>query len=210
MTRSRPVLLVLLFALAGCAEEAGSWGSASSSLRRYVFDDPVSRCQARRLRDAEPVDAVSWTGACANGFASGEGTMVWRRGGEIVETDRGSFRDGILDGEGSRSWADGNLYSGQWRAGRIEGHGMLRSASGQHYDGEWRDGKRDGQGVQTWPSGNRYEGAWSDDERDGKGKFSWPDGSYFEGRWDDGKPVSKGSLFVDSNGARYLNWEYHE
>lgn len=209
MTR-RPALFLLLLALAGCAEEGGSFGGASSSLKRYVFDDPSSGCQARRLRDAGPVDGVRWTGACVHGFASGEGTMVWRRGDETVETDRGSFRNGILDGEGSREWADGSRYRGQWRAGRIEGQGSLLSASGQRYDGDWHDGKRDGQGVQTWPSGNHYEGGWSGDERDGRGKFTWPDGSYFEGRWDDGKPVSKGSLFVDSNGARYLNWDYHE
>lgn len=226
-------VLLLALLLAGCAESGGSVGGASSSLRRFVYADPATGCQARRLHDALPADAVRWTGGCAGGFVSGEGTLTWMLAGEVVETDRGSQKNGLLEGEATRLLSDGARYSGHWRAGkregqgaqlwpdgatyegqwkndRVEGLGAMTSAAGQHYEGDWRDGKREGQGVQTWPSGTRYEGEWSADERDGRGKFNWPDGSYFVGQWDAGKPISKGSLFVDSNGARYLNWDYPE
>lgn len=210
MNGGRSALLPILLALAGCADTDTGFGSASSWSRAYVFADPASGCQTRRLRDAAPVDGVRWSGGCAGGFADGQGRMTWFRGGETVETDEGAFVNGVLDGEGTRLFADGSRYSGHWRRGRIDGRGILRNVNGQTYDGEWRDGKREGRGVQTWPSGDRYDGEWSGDERDGTGKFTWPDGSYFEGRWRDGKPQSKGSLFVDSDGTRYLNWDYRE
>ena len=60
-------------------EDAGQW-----------LKDEVSACSLFNA-DARPGDTVSWSGACADGFASGLGTASFRR-----------------DAEGARRWS-GNL-----------------------------------------------------------------------------------------------------
>lgn len=83
-----------------------------------------------------PNEAVSWTGPCKDGKASGSGTREWRSG----------------DIPGTR-------YTGTMVDGKEDGQGTLTYPNGNHYDGEWHEGKPNGQGTFT-TSSLTLEGSW--------------------------------------------------
>ena len=109
----------------------------------------------------EPGETVTWSGACVDGKASGEGQVVWR----------GSYGEFV--------------YEGGYRDGKMHGHGTYARANGGRYEGEWRDSKANGHGTYTWASGNRYEGEWRDSKPNGRGTLTWTNDDY-EGEWRDG------------------------
>ena len=49
----------------------------------------------------------------------------------------GEYKDGKRDGQGTRTWSDGDKYVGKWK-----------------------DGKRHGQGTMIWNNRDKYEGEW--------------------------------------------------
>jgi hypothetical protein len=54
-------------------------------------------------------------------------------------------------------------YVGTWKAHEPHGEGTLTYASGDMYKGEWRMGKRHGKGTYTWPTGKQFIGVWVND-----------------------------------------------
>ena len=116
-------------------------------------------------RDYEP---FTWSGACVDGKASGEGRLVYR-GGE--GTYEGSMQTGRMHGRGVLGWANGFRYEGDLRDGKQHGYGIFTEASGERYEGNWRDGMPHGQGTYVQGDGSTFEGAWRDGcfgERDGR------------------------------------------
>lgn len=115
-------------------------------------------------REYEP---FTWSGACLEGRASGEGRLEFRGGEGAYE---GSMRAGRLSGRGVLVWSDGFRYEGELREGKQHGTGTLIRASGERYAGGWREGKPHGRGSYTTAGGDTYEGTWSE------GCFSGRDG----------------------------------
>ena len=101
----------------------------------------------------------TWSGACVDGKASGEGRLVWRsRFGQYV-------------------------YEGGMEAGKQHGKGKLVRSDGGRYEGDWRDGKRHGRGTYKWIIGHRYQGDWRDDRPHGFGIATFVDGDVHKGLW---------------------------
>mmetsp|Transcript_93301 Transcript_93301/g.273128 ORF Transcript_93301/g.273128 Transcript_93301/m.273128 type:complete len:311 (+) Transcript_93301:67-999(+) len=100
----------------------------------------------------------------------------------------GYWQDGRLHGEGSQSWTDGRMYTGQFRDGTFSGHGRMQW---QHprgvmvYEGQYCKDKKHGNGRFTWPSGKAYEGQWVCGQRHGTGVDINPGGSRCQGIWED-------------------------
>ncbi|WP_426954908.1 hypothetical protein [Muricoccus radiodurans] len=143
----------------------------------------------------KPGETVTWSGACPNGPAEGEGEGEWRHvenGVPWVELYSGNLRDGRLDGRGSVASPDGTGYQGDWRNARPHGRGVALLPRGVRYEGEFRDGNRSGRGIQTWPDGTRYDGEWRNGRADGTGTFTSRTGS-FSGTWFQG-------CFIDGQG----------
>ncbi len=61
-------------------------------------------------------EAVTWSGECKDGFASGQGHLRWTV-------------DGKLDAE----------FDGVYANGKRHGHGVLTLADGRRIEGEWRN-----------------------------------------------------------------------
>ena len=118
-------------------------------------------CQLYNL-NPKPGASVTWSGACVDGKASGEGQVVWR----------GSYGESV--------------YEGTMQAGKNHGYGTYTSASSVRYEGEWRDGKPHGRGSLAWASGARYEGGWCDGKPNGHGTATLASGARYEGEWRDG------------------------
>lgn len=99
----------------------------------------------------------SYSGRLADGRPNGWGRLALRSG-EIFE---GTFRDGLLDGEGTHVDEAGNRYDGVLRDGVPEGRGRLMLTTGEVYSGPFRDGLREGSGETLLPGGTRYTSQWA-------------------------------------------------
>ena len=75
----------------------------------------------------------SYAGPCVNGLAQGEGYATG------IATYRGAFRAGMKDGEGVKTWPNGDRYEGGFAHDKRNGEGSYRYASGDVYTGEWKD-----------------------------------------------------------------------
>ena len=102
----------------------------------------VAKNQPCQLWDSSGVsgdEVVTWSGACVDGKASGQGRAVWRtpRG---VHVSEGSFLEGKEHGIVFYNWPDGDRYEGAWREGQPHGWGVLINQSGYRYEGSWIKG----------------------------------------------------------------------
>jgi hypothetical protein len=61
-----------------------------------------------------PNEAVTWSGECKDGYASGRGVLRWTVDGKVDAT-----------------------YEGQYANGKRHGHGVLKTADGRSVEGEW-------------------------------------------------------------------------
>ena len=116
-------------------------------------------CQVWNQGRGDEYGPFTWSGACVEGKASGEGRLVWRsRFGQYV-------------------------YEGGMEAGKLHGKGKLVRSDGGRYEGQWRDGKRHGRGTYKWIIGHRYQGDWRDDRPHGFGIATFADGDVHKGLW---------------------------
>ncbi len=140
--------------------------------------------------------SATWNGPIVNGKAQGKGTFTFilhgQNGTDPVGEGRGEMSAGLLNGEASLRWANGDSYEGSWVKGLWNGKGIYKRADGSSYDGEWLNGETSGKGVYTWSNGNRYEGDWLKGVRSGEGILKDKEGKILhEGLWKDDKPVVK-------------------
>jgi hypothetical protein len=91
---------------------------------------------------------------------------------------KGELVEGLREGPGVLTWANGDTYTGNFHAGLRSGRGVFKQSDGLTYDGEWRLSRRHGQGAQSWPNGDHYSGAWQSDVFHGQGALSRHSGRY--------------------------------
>ena len=129
----------------------------------------IATNQPCQLWNAKPPsgEAVTWTGDCVDGKASGVGHGVWQ-GSYGEETYEGGMRAGKMHGQGSYTTAEGHRYEGEWRGRELHGRGTFTWADGSYYEGEWRHDQPHGSGVFVDIDGDRHEGTWRDGCYDGK------------------------------------------
>lgn len=151
-----------------------------------------------RVFDGSPAanEQVLWTGACADGFATGPGTLVWRVDGQVVETVRGALSAGKLDGAGVIIEQDGSSYAGDWKAGVKSGRGVQIEANGDTYEGDWADDRRDGQGTYKFAAGGGYEGTFRAGLPDGPGTLRGKDGGAVQGEWHEGCLIQGAAVYA--------------
>lgn len=142
-------------------------------------------CQVWNYGLSKEYRPLTWSGACVDGKASGEGrlTFLWR-GGE--GSYKGGMTGGKVHGRGISIWSDGNRYEGEYRDGEQHGRGTFTFANGARYEDEFRDSKAHGWGKVTTSSGETYSGDWRDGCVGGQDYASWmtlgadPDACGFE------------------------------
>ena len=72
--------------------------------------DPISECRVW-TPEVNKGDIVSWSGACADGRASGAGVLVWINGSKLVARYVGTMADGKADGYKSTETGPARLMS---------------------------------------------------------------------------------------------------
>ena len=76
----------------------------------------------------------SYDGGCKNGFAHGKGVAIGR------DKYEGRFKKGLPNGQGTYTWKNGNIYTGDWKLGKRSGKGSLySSANGEKITGYWKN-----------------------------------------------------------------------
>ena len=106
----------------------------------------------------KPSESVTWSGACKDGFADGDGIMQWYDQDKPGARYEGTLARGLLSGNGKLTLSDGTSYEGGWLDGKQHGNGTLRAADGGSYIGEWKNGMPDGPGVMRNAAGEAMRG----------------------------------------------------
>jgi hypothetical protein len=136
---------------------------------------------------AGPGDSVTWTGACADGYAEGLGTATFTHDGQS-QSFTANFVHGVIpDGHVITRWGNGWSYDGETVGGRFNGAGILTTDAADRFEGQWNNGKMNGFGVLRRANGERYAGDWKNDRPNGKGELRHADGSQVAGLFVDGK-----------------------
>jgi hypothetical protein len=105
-------------------------------------------------------ETVSWSGACTDGFAQGEGVVQWYEDAKPGATYKGALARGAASGQGKLTMPDGATYEGGWLDGKQDGNGKYSAPGGARYEGEWKDGMPNGRGIMQGPSGEIMDGIW--------------------------------------------------
>ena len=117
--------------------------------------------QALACRVIDPELQGSYAGPCVDGLAQGEGYATG------IATYRGHFKAGMKDGQGVKTWPNGDRYEGGFVADRKQGEGTYTWGrgpwQGDRYRGAYKNDKRNGYGVYRYASGDVYQGEWKDD-----------------------------------------------
>lgn len=168
--------LTLLLPCLSLAAEAPSYAGAADC--RIVNNQP------------KEYQRGTWSGPCADGYASGNGVLQWYRDDQPVGGYQGTLERGQPHGHGEYFMNDGGTYKGEFSHGRRSGKGVLTFAKGgvltAQFDGEHVTGDVD----YTWPDGQHYHGAWNGGPN-GTGTMSYASGGSLTGDWNGPHPDGK-------------------
>lgn len=101
----------------------------------------------------QPIESISWSGRCKDGFADGAGIVRWFSGGKSNGITSGTFKQGKLIGKGYVTLPQA-VYT---RLNSSTRGGELRRAwpPGSRLDGEFLENQLVGDGVITKPNGQK-------------------------------------------------------
>ena len=111
-----------------------------------------------------------------------------------VEYRNGTWRHGVVTGQGTYRAADGTSYEGGFLDKQFHGTGKLQRPDGARYEGDWVNGKKEGYGILKLPNGDSYTGYFQRDQFNGDGTLTKSNGDIYTGHWVDGKLNGEGSL----------------
>jgi hypothetical protein len=122
-------------------------------------------------------------------FETPQGTRTWPNG----DTYTGAYTEGKENGMGEFRGINGFTYNGMWKMGVMSKRGKCVYPNGVSYNGEFKKNERHGKGIQQWLDGTEYEGDFVYDVVQGYGRKTYRDGSTFRGRFVDGMPEGEGT-----------------
>jgi hypothetical protein len=107
-----------------------------------------------------------WTGTVdLNGYASGQGVLIWYQDGQPGDKYEGTMVEGKMSGKGTYTWVNKDKYTVDFVNYSATGKGVYTWADGTKYIGDFVDFYRDGYGTYYDKNGNVvYQGKWSKDQ----------------------------------------------
>jgi len=127
---------------------------ASAAQEHWIVDPQGCKVASRSLLAR---DSVLWSGACVEGYASGEGQLQWLHRGKADGRYTGVLRAGKPDGNGVYEYPNGDRYEGGFYAGHYDGRGVYTFANGTSYDGDFVDGASTRSGTLKLIDGRQFE-----------------------------------------------------
>jgi hypothetical protein len=152
-------------------------------------------------------DGATYSGEFFQNQMTGEGKMIDAFGYQY----EGLFEYGVLV-QGTEKDVEGDVREGTFKQGLLEGQGTLASAGGTVYTGEFVAGVLNGKGQIFNDQGLRYEGEIKDWVYSGEGELTDPDGDHYSGSFEYGMFHGQGVLTLAEpiNGISEVAgvWEY--
>ena len=130
-----------------------------------------------------------WCRPCTTPQACGDKELVKKKSLKAK-----CIKGNCQDGQGTKTWADGEIYEGQWKNNKRDGQGVITHADGSIYDGHWKNNLQDGQGVVTYSNGSIYDGHWKNNLQDGQGVVTYSNGDTYKGHWKEGVKHGQGTF----------------
>jgi hypothetical protein len=207
------------FSLPALSDEAGDW-----------MADELTGCEIWSVTPPQPGEGATWSGACVEGQATGQGSLVWwdskglagkylgdMQAGKVhgkgwlhLRDDAtgdfaeyiGSFDDGRTSGKGVMRLANGSLFYGEILAEATHGRGLAIDPQGRVAIGEFKDGK----GLETIlayevsDAGEQFFGEAQNGMRHGYGVFKESDAETYSGHFENGELDGPGVLIRAGEG----------
>lgn len=130
----------------------------------------------------------------------GEGTQTDKEGNVY----QGSFSGGLFNGQGTLTSVNGDVYTGSFVNGKKEGEGVYTRKDGSSYTGSFSNGKKNGYGVYIWADGSKYEGYYQDDLKSGEGTFTFSNGDIYTGSFENDARNGQGTYTWKESGDQYV------
>lgn len=91
---------------------------------------------------------------------------------------KGQLQDGLREGRGITTHANGEVKEGEWHKEKMHGAGIDVYEKGDGYRGHWIYSKMHGHSILEHSEGivRCYDGEWRDGKKHGKGIFHFTDG----------------------------------
>jgi len=175
------------------------WGDEETNALFSENDEQIRKIEIPEHTNIEPKEYLKKINAEKVNKRNGQGTKTWANGDEYV----GEWKDDKRHGKGTYTYADGNKYVGQWKDGNRTGQGTYTYANGDKYAGEYKDGNMYGQGTYTYASGSKYVGEWKDDKKHGQGTNTYANGNIYIGEWRENMRTGQG-IFSWKDGSKYI------
>ena len=156
------------------------------------------------LSITDNTSAVSWSGACENDRAVGDGVLA----DEVGNRAEGHFVEGLKHGQWTRELANGVTLDETHEMGAWNGHWTVTIAGGVRQAGTYVNDEMQGEWSHVWPDGYSEVGPVERGTRHGMWTVTWPDGHeavvpYVEGQ-------IHGDVTVTHSGARLGVLVYRE
>ena len=149
----------------------------------------------------QPNRSFSWSGACPNGLANGQGVLQWYDNGTPADRYEGEYRDGKMNGRGIYFAVDGERYDGEFKDNARTGHGIYLTRRGDRYEGNFERSVLQGPGIGVFADGERYEGGFWNNRAHGEGTLHLADGTAVTGTWVNGCLNQGGRRYAVGVGA---------
>jgi len=99
-----------------------------------------------------------WTGGNKEGKANGYGVATKYANGEFESKYEGSYKDGIREGKGVFTHADGSVKTGYFVDGQLVGKGTMDTEDGDQYEGDFLNYRMHGKGKVKFANGSTFDG----------------------------------------------------
>jgi hypothetical protein len=108
--RGIAVVAAFLLALVGATHALAQTDNSAPPDWITVSNQPCKVWNPRPV----PNEAVTWSGECRDGLASGQGVLRWTVDGRLDAIFEGTYANGRRNGPGVLTTADGRRIEGQW------------------------------------------------------------------------------------------------
>lgn len=141
----------------------------------------------------------TYRGSFKNGLFDGDGVYTYANGDRY----EGEFQNDMKSGKGTFTFVSGDRYVGEFRNDMMNGTGTMYFDNGERYVGEFQNGRMTGKGTRYYSSGNKYEGDFKNDLKHGNGVLTFRNGDVYKGEFRDDRRIGKGT-YIFSDGAKYI------
>lgn len=171
--------------------------------------DAVTGCEIWSVEAPQADEGVTWSGACVENRASGQGSLVWWDHAGLAGTYFGDMQNGKVHGQGWLHMRDEQgaflQYLGGFVDGQPVGQGIVTLATGERLFGELIDGPNHTRGVSIDANGLLVRGTFKDGKGVGRiiADDVAKDGSHYLGEAENGTRNGLGLFYEADDASTY-------